>query len=150
MEKYAEENLIEDAERCELHLKSIRDLEGRIDEIKQLSATLSLHKGDVLQFQKIICISRLTACPGSAGDPGNKIKSDCYKLCDRFQQLEERYSSIASQIKTHQSSIKNEKSNSQSVITKPKNNSNEDIDDASVSSSVTTGTECVNFQLLNI
>ena len=99
-------------------------------------------------FLKIICILRLTACPGSAGDPGNNIKSDCYKLCDRFQQLEERYSSIASQIKTHQSSIKNEKSNSQSVVIKPKNNSNEDIDDASASSSVTTGTECAHFQII--
>ena len=83
---------------------------------------------------------------GASSDPGNKIKSDCYSVCDRFSQIEEKLTLISSQLKSSQKFSKcNEESGS--VFSEQQNIPKEDSDEVSEKSvseeSTVTVTETV-------
>ena len=83
---------------------------------------------------------------GASSDPGNKIKSDCYSVCDRFSQIEEKLTLISSQLKSSQKFSKcNEES--VSVFSEQQNIPKEDSDEVSEKSvseeSTVTVTETV-------
>ena len=135
LQRYSEQNIFESIEECELQLKTLSNLENDIEEVKQLSTSLSLHKGNEKnsKFYDIQLMSFPINVTGASSDPGNRIKSECYSICDRFSQIEEKLTLISGQLKSSPKFLKCNEEAATLACEQPKfpNISKEDSDEVS-------------------